>query len=175
MQTCNTCFIEKPFSEYYKFPRNKSGYQYQCKLCRKEYCSKLWTENKDVMYARNKKWAQANPQKLYEYQKKKSKKYLNDLHNKWVTKNREHLRDYYHKRRATAKNNGVYKILPKHLKKLYVSPCLYCGSTDRITADHVIPITKGGTHSIGNLVPACLSCNSSKGNHFITEWKQRKR
>ena len=175
MQTCNTCFIEKPFSEYYAFPRNKSGYTYQCKSCRKEYSSKRWSENKDEMYARNKKWAQANPEKLYEYQKKKSAKYKNDLHNNWTAKNREHVRNYAHKRRATLKNNGVCEILPKDLKRLYASPCLYCGSTERITADHVIPISKSGTHSIGNLVPACLSCNSSKHDHFITEWKQRKR
>ena len=175
MQTCNKCFLEKPFTEFYKYPRNKSGYQYQCKQCCKEHASKCWLENKDVMYARNKKWAQANPQKLYGYQKNKSTKYKSDLHNRWVAKNLEHVRDYSHKRRAVAKNNGVYDILPKHIKQLYGSPCLYCGSTYKITADHVIPITKGGTHSIGNLVPACLSCNSSKHNHFITEWKKRKR
>lgn len=31
------------------------------------------------------------------------------------------------------------------------------------TADHVIPLARGGSHDITNLVPACLPCNSSRG------------
>ncbi len=42
--------------------------------------------------------------------------------------------------------------------------CAYCGSSSRaLTRDHVIPVSKGGTHTKDNIVPACRSCNSSKG------------
>lgn len=44
--------------------------------------------------------------------------------------------------------------------------CVYCGSAKRIEMDHVIPISKGGKHIAGNVVPACRSCNSSKGNRL---------
>ena len=43
--------------------------------------------------------------------------------------------------------------------------CVYCGSKPaQLTMDHVIPLSKGGSHTKGNIVPACKSCNSSKGN-----------
>lgn len=47
----------------------------------------------------------------------------------------------------------------------YGGLCAYCrGEMERVTQDHVIPLSKGGPHTIDNLVPACGSCNSRKGN-----------
>ena len=54
--------------------------------------------------------------------------------------------------------------------------CVYCGDDKRLTWDHLVPITppNGGKeigHSVtGNLVRACLSCNSSKGNKEFQAW-----
>jgi 5-methylcytosine-specific restriction endonuclease McrA len=38
----------------------------------------------------------------------------------------------------------------------------------------VIPIARGGKHSIGNLVVACKPCNSQKNKRTIQEWRQLK-
>jgi 5-methylcytosine-specific restriction endonuclease McrA len=47
--------------------------------------------------------------------------------------------------------------------------CVYCGTTKDLTIDHVIPRSKGGTESWENLVTACHSCNSKKGNRTPEE------
>lgn len=52
--------------------------------------------------------------------------------------------------------------------------CAYCGTDGPMTKDHVIPISRGGTDNASNVVPACKSCNSSKGNKTAVEfaaWK----
>lgn len=36
--------------------------------------------------------------------------------------------------------------------------------SDRPSIDHVIPVTKGGTNDLDNLVFACFQCNGRKGN-----------
>lgn len=36
--------------------------------------------------------------------------------------------------------------------------------------DHVIPLARGGRHGIGNVLPACQPCNSSKGARLLAEW-----
>ncbi len=45
--------------------------------------------------------------------------------------------------------------------------CAYCGSTSVLEADHRIPLARGGTHLIANILPACRSCNARK--HHMTE------
>lgn len=55
--------------------------------------------------------------------------------------------------------------------KLLDSPCMYCGSTDEITIEHIVPLMRGGQHSIINLGPACRSCNCSKQSKTLDEWE----
>lgn len=47
--------------------------------------------------------------------------------------------------------------------------CQYCGSGKRLTLDHVIPRSKGGQHTWNNVVAACESCNSKKGDRLPQE------
>lgn len=48
--------------------------------------------------------------------------------------------------------------------------CTYCGGMAN-TADHVIPVSKGGTNEITNLVPACHDCNSTRQNRDLVRLK----
>jgi 5-methylcytosine-specific restriction endonuclease McrA len=45
--------------------------------------------------------------------------------------------------------------------------CVYCGR-EATEADHVQPKSKGGQDIMTNLVAACKSCNSGKGNKLNT-------
>jgi 5-methylcytosine-specific restriction endonuclease McrA len=47
--------------------------------------------------------------------------------------------------------------------------CQYCGCGKRLTLDHVIPRSKGGQHAWNNVVAACQSCNSRKGDRLLHE------
>lgn len=38
----------------------------------------------------------------------------------------------------------------------------------------MIPLARGGTDYIGNIVPACGKCNSSKNASTVTEWRLRR-
>ncbi len=43
--------------------------------------------------------------------------------------------------------------------------CRYCGAVApdaKLTVDHVLPVTLGGTDEASNLVAACADCNSGK-------------
>jgi 5-methylcytosine-specific restriction endonuclease McrA len=100
--------------------------------------------NKDKVAAANKKWEQANP---------------------------ESRRRRTANRRARLQKVFTGQITLKEIIKFYANPCFYCGSNKEITLDHIIPISKGGSHSIGNIVSACQSCNYSKHDKLYMEWR----
>jgi 5-methylcytosine-specific restriction endonuclease McrA len=54
--------------------------------------------------------------------------------------------------------------------------CAYCGKRAD-TIDHVIPRSRGGTHSWENCVAACRLCNSRKADRLLSElgWALRTR
>ncbi|MCU0326479.1 MAG: HNH endonuclease [Spirosomaceae bacterium] len=47
--------------------------------------------------------------------------------------------------------------------------CVYCGSHEDLTLDHLIPKSKGGKTNWDNLVTACRRCNSRKGDNTPEE------
>ncbi|GAA1628780.1 hypothetical protein GCM10009805_23920 [Leucobacter chromiireducens subsp. solipictus] len=54
--------------------------------------------------------------------------------------------------------------------------CAYCqGTGPALQRDCVQPISRGGRYTIGNVVPACASCNASKHNSEVTSWLRRKK
>jgi len=81
-------------------------------------------------------------------------------------------------------------VVPEHIRLLHSNPerywkvpavnrrevlrrdhhrCQYCGSTRRLTLDHVIPRSRGGLHTWDNVVAACERCNSVKGDRLPYE------
>ncbi len=48
--------------------------------------------------------------------------------------------------------------------------CVFCSCTSGLSTDHLIPKNKGGDDSSDNVVLACLSCNSSRGQRGVFEW-----
>lgn len=50
--------------------------------------------------------------------------------------------------------------------------CLYCGLPSQ-SIDHVRPLSHGGLSITKNCVPACLSCNGSKGDGEAFHWYRR--
>jgi 5-methylcytosine-specific restriction endonuclease McrA len=46
--------------------------------------------------------------------------------------------------------------------------CAYCGKRAD-TIDHVVPRSRGGTHTWDNCVAACRSCNSKKADRLVEE------
>jgi 5-methylcytosine-specific restriction endonuclease McrA len=49
--------------------------------------------------------------------------------------------------------------------------CWLCGKpiTGQVSLDHVVPRSKGGSDSVDNLRPACLSCNIARGNRMRSQ------
>jgi 5-methylcytosine-specific restriction endonuclease McrA len=50
--------------------------------------------------------------------------------------------------------------------------CQYCGERGgKLECDHVVPLARGGSNDISNLVTACFKCNRSKRDKTPEEWR----
>ena len=47
--------------------------------------------------------------------------------------------------------------------------CQYCGSSGKLTLDHVVPRSRGGASVWENVVTSCAPCNLRKGNRPLGE------
>jgi 5-methylcytosine-specific restriction endonuclease McrA len=180
MKPCKKCNTLKPLEDFSVVKRNRDGRHNNCKICYAEYM-KLWSRknaknvNARVLKYHHKNSVELNLKRQIRYEANKQQHL--DTNKKWNAANKEKVTLYKTlsslKRRAQKIDNGTFDISKKELKKLRSLPCFYCGVNGPSTIDHVIPLNKGGTHAIGNLVACCKSCNSAKKDKFIVEWRLR--
>lgn len=198
-KVCTKCNKEKSLTEYHKKRDTKDGLMSACKECNcakskkyreenpekiKAQRKKYYQENPEKEKARNKKWRKENPEKA----RAKSKKYREEnkekvraYKKKWKKENPEKARASNRlknsKRRAQKRNTQVEVITDELLKEYWnkkgIDPqrCFYCEDRPYEHLEHCIPLSRGGTHTKDNLVPACASCNLSKGTKTPDEWE----
>jgi len=66
-------------------------------------------------------------------------------------------------RKAQSPRNDFTAAQWTEIKALWHYRCAYCGlKTTPLCQDHITPLSKGGSHTASNIVPACRSCNSTK-------------
>ena len=84
----------------------------------------------------------------------------------WERKRIEHHAAVAKRKGATGKHSKTEWL---ELLTAYQYRCAYCNhrlTRKTASADHVIPLARGGTNWIANIVPSCLSCNQQK--NFLT-------
>ena len=90
---------------------------------------------------------------------------------------RKHINErlFYYRQLAHKRRGAIGKhtrLEWEELKKKHNYCCAKCGRNEpfknqkckKLTQDHIIPISKGGTNDIKNIQPLCLRCNCRKHN-----------
>lgn len=193
MKRCTKCDEEKPTDA---FPPRKDhsadGLHTECRECRRRYhreyararrkadpeaareAERAWRErNPEADRARQVRYRQRHAAKLRANRKAFREAHperVREAYDKWRASHIEQERLRLATRRALTGEADA--ALRDFIRELRESPCAYCGATDNIHIDHVIPLARGGTHTPENLAPACGSCNSSKGTKPVDEWLQ---
>ena len=95
---------------------------------------------------------------------------------KHIEARRFYYRQLSHKRKQIVGSHTQEQW--EKLKKEFNYCCIICGMQEpfigqryeKLTEDHIIPISKGGNNNIENIQPLCQSCNSRKYNHLEQEF-----
>lgn len=156
---CLCCGASKELDLFHKNKSKKDGYNNYCKLCISEYAKKRYIKNKDYILSSNSKWRQNNKNRFKELVKN------------WRKVNADRVRLYSNNRNAINRSAPGKLLLSEWLEiKLNNNlTCLGCSKREpiiKLTIDHIIPLSKGGTNDKHNIQPLCGMCNSIKGDRY---------
>lgn len=166
--------------EYYQNHKEnwpKTKHHYSKEAYRKEhpinikYCEEC---NKPIgRFPKTKKCGNCRQREKYEsdpeYRKKINNRNINNNH-KESYKAKKRLAVI---KRRTQVANLEFTLTKEEWEKIlekFKYRCAYCRKEGKLEMDHVIPISKGGPTTKENIVPACRSCNSKKGNRIGIIW-----
>ncbi len=147
--------------------------------CNRKYMRKWRSENQEEAREYKKSWYESNKSRVSEYNhtyhlSHPPRRTSNPENQRiWREANRERWRALKRadeaKRRALLSKSTVDPVTADQLSSILKNPCIYCGKPSK-HIDHFMPLCRGGSHTIDNLVPSCVSCNLSKGSKIPTEW-----
>lgn len=171
-KTCSKCKQVKGVEAFHRDASTSDGLRCMCKDCVKVYYQEHAKEYRQ-RETRNRTELNRKARVRYHerYREKKSAyaKANRDRINKWnaaTGKGQQYNND---RRASIVQAFGNFTATEfKCLCSDFHNQCLDCGSYDKpLTADHVIPLSKGGNNTIDNIQPLCGPCNSRKGVRSI--------
>lgn len=84
-----------------------------------------------------------------------------------------YMRQKSKRRKAQMRDSVAIQVKGREIRARFAEfdhRCAYCGADGDLHIEHVVPISKGGPHSIGNIIPACKDCNLSKRDSDAETW-----
>lgn len=136
-------------------------------------------ENPEKQRESNRKWRSNNLEKARENTTKwraENPEKHRESSRKWNAEHRERVRENQSRRRALKQGASISDVDLEFIWNRANGICYLCGKAiDRADChfDHVIPLSKGGSHSTDNLRPTHSKCNVKKSNKII-KWIQGK-
>jgi 5-methylcytosine-specific restriction endonuclease McrA len=134
-------------------------------------------EHKEQISEYKKRWAADNEEKvaaskLAYYEREREEVIARSK--KWAEENSERVQQAKannRRKRRAARHASHGNFTAEEFKELcerYGNKCLACGDAEAVLeADHVVPLTRGGSDEISNVQPLCGSCNRKKFVNII--------
>lgn len=150
-RTCRVCGEIKPLGDFGVFRRDNQEYH-------RHTCLDCWNWQQRQNRA-------SNPERRREYDRRSYKKHRDAVINRKVRLNA----------RRRAWMYGITDVADVGLADLIErdgSTCYLCGKNldrEEMQIDHVIPLSRGGSHTLKNTRIACRFCNNRKGNYLLSE------
>jgi len=159
---------EVSIHNFSKSKNSKDGLDYVCKDCKKT--KNLEFRQQSEHYSKtyyHSVWKIKNPSYNQMYYQSHKEQHTRSV-NRWAKNNPNSARQRQQARRSRKRKAFVEEVQPERLLELYGNHCfLGCGRVvttlpETWHIEHVIPLSRGGEHSLKNCRVACADCNLSK-------------
>ena len=180
------CYKCKRVFQLSRFPSGarKDGTHSYCIECYNAYKRIYYSKHRDKEIARSSQYNKLHPERCALNLRKCRERNLEHFKkNKlaWELKNKDRVKLYAKNKEAKRRlakrwSAGISAEQWKLIRENFNFCCAYCHiKPDILTMDHVIPLSKGGTHDPINIIPACKMCNSRKTHLDVKEFQSRNR
>jgi 5-methylcytosine-specific restriction endonuclease McrA len=135
---------------------------------------RYYLSHREQVKERNKRWARANRDKVRAAQRRWAaahREKFREWVREWYRRNPDRSRIYVGRLHGSGGSHSAREWLD--LVHAHDGRCAYCGSDGRLERDHRIPISRGGSDWIANILPACGLCNRRKGRLTEEEFRAR--
>lgn len=151
---------EKANASSAKYYSNNKGKMKDYYRENKEKYKARYQADRERLLEKGKVYQVKNKKKIAEY-KKIYKKENRDL-------------ETIHRHRKRALDRKVVSTLTVsqwvQAKKHFNHKCAYCGKEEKLTVDHLKPLSKLGENTAKNVIPCCGRCNTSKYDLNFLDW-----
>lgn len=178
-----TSYSERPKGRKWCSETCNSHYRERDPEARRRQSRESYYRRRDDVLDRVKQDRKENPEKYRKYARTAYAKHREDRiqrSNKWQKENPDRVAARYAKRKSRESGFTVTKKFQRRSLHRSGYRCIYClqkldtvnrRSPGGLHWDHVIPLSRGGRNSEGNLVPSCATCNMKKGVKYLVEWR----
>jgi 5-methylcytosine-specific restriction endonuclease McrA len=167
---CSGCYERQPLEVFDKDPGGTLGRKSRCKACRSAQMRALYASNREEKLASVREYRNANRDVVRESD---SRRYARHREKRIAL-----ATESAHLRRSRILQKSNDRGISRHsLRKRHGDNCCYCGRSMSFragtrgvynpglaTIEHIVPISKGGSHTWGNVTLACWECNIRRGN-----------
>lgn len=147
---CSRCSQIKPVSEFYTRVASPDGLQIWCKVCMHEHNHKRHAQNRASEAEYSRKYRRNHAEACNESNRR-------------------------YRERKTAAGGDYSAMDAARCLAFFDYRCAYSGEPlgNDYQFDHVVPVSKGGSSDIRNLVPCTPTINQSKAANNVDEWYAR--
>lgn len=151
-----------------------------CVECERENAQKYRSNHPERSRASVHKYRRSHPETILAAQQRRRHSGSSaEVARRWRQKHPEYRKvhaDRERLRRFRKKASRLIDYTSEQVRERFAefdNCCAYCGNVGNLTLDHFIAIKRGGPDCLGNIVPACNGCNSSKRASEPLEWYQK--
>jgi len=175
-RVCVACSVRLPVDSFGADKSASGGRRTECKPCRSAKMKAWYQANRERQAQRQRDRITADPdrarrQDMERYERSKPKRL-------------ELAKEGMHRRRALMRDGEWERgVTTRSVRKRDGDLCHYCRSAMSFepapprtfvpllaTLEHVLPLSRGGGHTMANAVLACWQCNVRKNNKTVEEW-----
>jgi len=167
MKTCTKCQQQKHCDQFGPVARARDGLNWWCRDCMAEAARKSYHRHRERLSvaARDRQWERMQDPEVRERKRAADREAYR--------RNPTPYKEAAMRRRARVQAATVYEFTERDWRRIVErqrGECHYCGARTTLTKEHLVPLCRGGSHSVGNIVAACMDCNARKHTRTRSEF-----